>query len=154
MPHINPNIDHTVEVVIVHDNKVLLRMHDKFHKWLTVGGHIEPNEDLIEAAYREVREEVGLEIEIIDEVQPNFKEGTLLPRPKGIYSHNITAEHRHVSFVFFAKAITTDIKPETTSITEAAAECRWYTKEDIETMKGDMPEDIYYFANEALKMLI
>lgn len=153
MPHINPNIDHTVEVIIVHENKVLLRMHDKFHKWLSVGGHIEPNEDLIEAAYREVREEVGLEIEIIDEAQPTFREGVLLPRPRGVYSHAITAEHRHVSFVFFAKAITTDIKPETTSKTEAAAECRWCTKKDIEAMKNDMPEDIYYFANLALTTL-
>ncbi len=59
MPHIHEKIDFCVEVFIVHKNKVLLRVHDKFKFWLSIGGHIELDEDPIEAAYREVKEEVG-----------------------------------------------------------------------------------------------
>lgn len=41
MPHIHDKIDFTADVFIVHKNKVLLCMHDKYHMWLCVGGHIE-----------------------------------------------------------------------------------------------------------------
>ena len=59
MPHIHEKIDFTAEVFIVHHNRVLLRLHDKYNIWLSVGGHIELNEDPMEAAIREVKEEVG-----------------------------------------------------------------------------------------------
>ncbi|MFK5282779.1 NUDIX domain-containing protein, partial [Lacticaseibacillus paracasei] len=62
MAHIHEKIDFTVEVFIVHKDKVLLRMHDKFKFWLSIGGHIELDEDPIQAAYREVKEEVGLDV--------------------------------------------------------------------------------------------
>jgi len=64
MPHIHKLIDFTVEVFIVHKHKVLLRRHDKYKKWLSIGGHIELHEDPVEAAIREVKEEVGLEVEV------------------------------------------------------------------------------------------
>lgn len=44
MPHIHSlpgQCDFTAEVFIVYQDKVLLRFHDKYHKWLAVGGHIE-----------------------------------------------------------------------------------------------------------------
>src|SRR5262249_52059212 len=66
MAHIHEKIDFTSEVFIVHDNKVLLRFHDKYDIWLSVGGHIEQDEDPNEAAVREVKEEVGLDIELWD----------------------------------------------------------------------------------------
>ena len=64
MPHIHKLIDFTVEVFIVHKHKVLLRRHDKYKKWLSIGGHIELHEDPVEAAIREVKEEVGHEPQI------------------------------------------------------------------------------------------
>ncbi len=65
MPHIHEKIDFTAEVFIVHKDRVLLRMHDKFKIWLSVGGHVELDEDPIEAAVREVKEEVGLDVTIV-----------------------------------------------------------------------------------------
>ena len=59
MPHIHEKIDYCVEVFIVYKNKILLRMHDKLGIWLSVGGHIELDEDPVEAAIREGREGVG-----------------------------------------------------------------------------------------------
>ncbi len=35
--------------------KVQLRKHDKYNIWLSVGGHIEPDEDPNQAAIREVK---------------------------------------------------------------------------------------------------
>ena len=59
MAHIHEKIYFTVEVFVVYGNKVLLRKHDKYGIWLSVGGHIELDEDPNQAALREVREEVG-----------------------------------------------------------------------------------------------
>ncbi|MFM2374525.1 MAG: hypothetical protein RLZZ234_520, partial [Candidatus Parcubacteria bacterium] len=50
MPHIHEKIDYTADVFIVHENKVLLRMHEKYHTLLAVGGHVELDEDPAAAA--------------------------------------------------------------------------------------------------------
>lgn len=44
MAHIHEKIDFVADVFIVYKDKVFLRMHDKLHVWLSVGGHIELDE--------------------------------------------------------------------------------------------------------------
>src|ERR1700759_2929072 len=99
MPHIHEKIDFTVEVYIVHKNKVLLRVHDKFKYWLSVGGHIELDEDPIEAALREVKEEVGLDVRIAGKTRPmqenHYEYRELIP-PKFLGRHRVTETHEHV----------------------------------------------------------
>lgn len=56
MAHIHYKNDFTVEVFVVHQDKVLLRLHDKYKIWLSVGGHIDLDEDPNKAAIREVKE--------------------------------------------------------------------------------------------------
>ena len=60
MAHINYYLDLCSETFIVHNGKVLLRLHEKYDLWTGPGGHIDPGEDPNEAALREVWEEVGL----------------------------------------------------------------------------------------------
>lgn len=53
--------------VIVEDNKVLLNQHGDTDFWKFCGGKVEDYElNLIETARREAREEMGIEIEILD----------------------------------------------------------------------------------------
>lgn len=53
--------------VIIEDNKVLLNQHGDTTFWKFCGGKVEDYEiNLIETAKREVKEEMGLEIEITD----------------------------------------------------------------------------------------
>ena len=53
--------------VIVEDNKVLLNQHGDTTFWKFCGGKVENYEtDLIENAGREAREEMGIEIKILD----------------------------------------------------------------------------------------
>lgn len=53
--------------VIVENNKVLLNKHGEDNFWKFCGGRVDENEtNLMEAAKREVKEEMGIEIEILD----------------------------------------------------------------------------------------
>jgi 8-oxo-dGTP pyrophosphatase MutT (NUDIX family) len=151
MPHIHEKIDYTVEVFIVHKNKVLLRMHDKYKIWCSVGGHIELDEDPIEAAYREVKEEVGLAITLVGPDIPVFsgKEyATLLP-PRYLGRHRATPTHEHVVFIYFARADTDTLEDPVHE--HERAETRWVTKEELETM--DLVPNMKFYATEALKAL-
>jgi 8-oxo-dGTP diphosphatase len=53
--------------VIVEDNKVLLDIQGEDTFWKFCGGKIQEAESLQEAATRRVKEELGIEIEILDE---------------------------------------------------------------------------------------
>ena len=57
----------TATVYILNEERVLLIQHRKLGKWLPPGGHIDPNETPPEAAKREVLEETGLEVELIQQ---------------------------------------------------------------------------------------
>ncbi len=151
MPHIHEKVDFTVEVFVVYKNKVLLRMHDKHHIWLSVGGHIELDEDPVQAAIREVKEEVGLEIELIGpklSIDDEFDYKHIVgPRYIGI--HQVNDVHRHVVLTYFAKAKTDKLFD---SIMEhEKAETRWVTKEELNKM--DLRPNILFYAEEALKEL-
>ncbi|MFL2665106.1 MAG: NUDIX hydrolase [Dehalococcoidia bacterium] len=45
---------------IVYKDKILLHFHPKVREWLPPGGHIEKNEDPLQAIIREINEETGL----------------------------------------------------------------------------------------------
>lgn len=94
-------------VFVVAEGKVLLLHHRKLQKWLPPGGHIEPGELPDEAAVREVREETGLEVELVGEKA--LPDSIVGPRqlviPAGVQLEDIDGEHQHIDFVYFAKPI-------------------------------------------------
>ena len=50
---------------VVSGDRTLLLWHAKLGMWLAPGGHIEANEDPLQAALREAWEESGLKVEVI-----------------------------------------------------------------------------------------
>ena len=152
MPHIHEKIDFTVEVFIVHENAVLLRKHDKYKIWLSIGGHIEPDEDPIEAAIREVKEETGLEVEIAGETL-HFNDGEnyeeLIP-PKFLNRHSINDTHEHVAMTYFAR---TDSRQITQGDIEVSDEIRWFTDKELDDPQYAIRESIKHYAKSALKEL-
>ena len=134
MPHIHERIDFTVQLWIVYENKVLLRFHEKFHEWLGVGGHIELDEDPLQAAHREAQEEVGLSVTIPGDPQSRNYLLTELPVPNFMNRHRISDTHEHIGLEYFALA-TTDVLviPDT----HEKAECRWCTKSEVQELSMD-----------------
>ena len=152
MPHINELIDYTVETFIVFNKKVLLRFHDKYNVWLSIGGHIELNEDPNEAALREVKEEVGLDVVLYNKLLP-FEENSgsykeLIP-PFFMNIHKINDNHKHIALVYFAKAHSDEIVE---SCGEKSNGLRWMTKEDIKN-SVDLKPSIKFYALKALQEL-
>lgn len=156
MAHIHDKIDFCVEVFIVHNNRVLLRMHDKHKMWLSVGGHIELDEDPNQAAIREVKEEVGLDISLWDSrtLPPNsdgdYKE--LIP-PFAIGRHSARnpamPEHEHVVFVYLGTTISDEVKIEYEG--DRSDEWRWFSREDLAAV--ELRENVRAYASFALDTL-
>lgn len=155
MPHIHEKIDFTTEVFIVHKDKVLLRKHDKLGIWLSIGGHVELEDDPVETAHKEVMEEVGLKIKLIDADRNRthlFSDGTqaLLP-PRFLNRHRINDTHEHVCMVYFA---TTDnpnvVIPDDSHETVHEDDWGWFTAEEIQEL-DDCPENVRYYSLVALE---
>ena len=154
--HNNYYLDLCVDTFVVNDNAVLLRLHDKYHHWNAPGGHVDTNEDLNEAAKREVLEEVGLEVEL---VPPHgwIKEDTdfnqdLVP-PHFINRHRINDVHEHSACVFFAVSKSRDINPQSEEDKLSQSPCVWVTLPELEEMhKNDtrLRYDTYRYAKAAL----
>lgn len=122
----------TASAFIVEDDRILLVHHAKYQKWIQPGGHVEADETPQEAAIREVWEETGLQVELIDEtdieiVSPNAKS---IPRPylcllEDIPPHKGHPAHQHIDLLFLARIIP--------SASDTLAEkARWFTREEVE----------------------
>lgn len=147
MPHINKLIDFTVVAYVVHDNKVLLIFHRALQKWLPLGGHIELDENPEQALFREVKEESGLDIEVLAEKPANeFSGRTFLYAPSFLDIHDIEGGHRHIGMTYFVRA-----KTENVSLAEKEHEdIRWFTEDDLADPKFKVPEDVQFIARQAL----
>ena len=157
MPHYeHSKLCFTSEVYVVYENKVLLRHHDKYKKWLSVGGHIDIEglnvpQDPNQAAIREVAEEVGLDVELY---RPSYiptigKDGyeELIP-PQFMNRHRINETHEHVTHVYFASAQTDEL---VLSETEVAQDTRWFTIEEIDEPQYGIDESVKIYAKSALR---
>lgn len=159
MPHIHTGegeIDFAVSVYVVYKNRVLLRMHEKHHRWFSVGGHIELNETPQETAVREVKEEVGLDVvlwegnkESVGDDLPEYQYRELIPS-LFLNIHKISDTHRHISFAYFAKSESDAIiEPETH---EKSGGCMWLTREEL-TAHPDVDSATKHYALRALDIL-
>lgn len=86
----------------------LLIWHKKLRMWLPPGGHCEPNEDPIEAAIREAKEEAGFTVKIIPPPDfPHIESVNIKPPPvvMGLFNIETPGEplHQHIDFVYFTR---------------------------------------------------
>ena len=95
---------------VVHDSHVLLHWHPKIRAWLPPGGHIEPNEDPVQAVLREVKEETGVTAEVVcpaPEIALDYP--AQLPPPYTILIEDIhdpvNGFHQHIDMIYFCRPV-------------------------------------------------
>ena len=93
---------------VVHDDGVLLHWHPKVRGWLPPGGHIEENEDPVQAVLREIQEETGVSAEIVPtgivfdleypiQVHPPF---TIMVED---IDDPVDGYHQHIDMIYFCR---------------------------------------------------
>ena len=113
---------------LVRDGKVLLVNHRKLRMWLPFGGHIEPNEDPVEALHREAREETGFEIEIVAEQPEIHQRGVhVLPAPETILLEDIGPGHVHIDLIYFVRPVGGAQR----LASDEHSEMRWFDREAL-----------------------
>lgn len=106
-----PNLG--VNTVIFTDNKVLLTLRRDFEVWCLPGGGVDDGESLAQAARRETREEVGLEVR--------------LTRLVGVYSRPGWINGGLHVVVFAAETVGGALTPQPSEVLEA----RFFTRDEL-----------------------
>jgi len=125
-------VDLVVEGFLIMDKKVLLILHKKSGKWLGPGGHIDKNETPDEALEREFKEEVGIEIKILNrnDIPPSGDITKQLAVPFYVNVHNVR-DHEHCCFYYLCRAKTRTIKPNKSEINDFG----WFSREELNQQK-------------------
>lgn len=119
-----------------HPKKALLVFHKKQQTWFQPGGHIEPFENPIESAIREVREETGIDISLLKEqIVVSGEDARFLPLPdylleEIIPAHGDEPEHFHIDLIFIIEV------PEQAYFASEGESQKlgWFTKEDLKDL--------------------
>ena len=103
-----PTRHFTATGFVVHRGSVALHWHPKVKAWLPPGGHIEANEDPVQAVLREIEEETGLDAVIVptatrldlrypEHVQPPF---TIMIED---IHDPVQGYHQHIDMIYFCR---------------------------------------------------
>lgn len=126
--------------------KVLLHKHKKHNIWLGIGGHIEKDEDPIEALLREVKEETNLNITIVKGKLLKTKNVEELVSPVAILKEKLPAfkdepSHYHIDLIYFAFC-------KNPKIIKMKEEYGWFSEKELDNLA--LEKEVGYFSKKAL----
>jgi ADP-ribose pyrophosphatase YjhB (NUDIX family) len=136
--------DFAATTFVVYQGCTLLLQHRKLGRWLPPGGHIDPHELPHEAAIREVREESGLEVELLDQGR-TLGCVQVLPQPYCILLEAIGPGHQHIDFIYFARVRGGQLA----HADREASAARWFSWEELES--SEIAEDIRELGRRAIE---
>ncbi|PSP28955.1 NUDIX hydrolase [Halobacteriales archaeon QH_2_65_14] len=144
-------------VYVVNDGAVALHEHDRLGMWLPPGGHVERDELPHEAAKREVREELGLAVELVAPVDDlDSPTARSLPEPQhflleDINVHDGKVGHQHVDFVYYGHVGSRAVDP---ADGEADAEAwEWFTAEELRENPATFEPDVVAAGERAIETI-
>lgn len=138
--------DWAATTFVVHEAKTLLLHHRKLDMWLPPGGHIDPNELPDIAALREVEEETGLKVALLDAGEP-LGAVQRLAQPLCILLESIGPDHEHIDLIYVARVLSGDVQH---AVHESHA-WRWYTHDELDG--PEVAEDVRQLARRAIELV-
>ena len=94
---------------VVRGDATLLHWHKRLGQWMPPGGHIEQDEDPVQAVLREIREETGIVAEVIpSRAAEAFAYPEQLPAPYTILVEDIPGPgeaHKHIDMIYFCRPV-------------------------------------------------
>lgn len=96
----------TATAFVVNGDATLLHWHHRVQAWLPPGGHVEENEDPVQAVLREVKEETGLDVDIVptQDLPTILTQSQVVP-PRTILVEDVydqkVGKHQHIDLIYF-----------------------------------------------------
>ena len=135
--------------------KLLMVYHKKLETWLIPGGHLEPDEEPVDGVIREVLEETGVSIKVIDaSFLPGVvdsKKESAIPNPYLMLKEFIPEKgdkpaHIHIDFIFLGMADENEvIKKQEAEVNEV----KWFDLSEV--LEMDTFESIKKIARTVLE---
>ena len=147
----------TVTGFLVDGDRTALHWHRKNQMWLPAGGHIEPDEDPVQAVVREVLEETGIEARVVSPHPAyTFAAPAQLPPPIAILVEDIAeGPHQHIDMIYALRPLT--------SAAPVADEFCWVSERQLQAnellpvaacgVDLPVPEDVRVLALEAIAIV-
>ncbi|MBI2019330.1 NUDIX domain-containing protein [Candidatus Daviesbacteria bacterium] len=127
--------------------RVLLHRHKKLNLWLGIGGHIEKDENPVEAVIREIKEETCLEVALIGDKLFKVDDVEELIRPVALLEEHLPPyksepAHYHIDLIYFAICK----NPQKIKMAE---EFNWFSKKDLQKLK--LEKEVRYLIEKLFK---
>jgi len=132
-----------------HGGRTALHWH-RLGIWLPPGGHIEADEDPVQAVFREVREETGLDAEIVSGGPAfGYTSPPQLAPPAAMAVYDIPRDsmldepHQHVDFIYFLRPVASS------PALPNEMQWRWFDRDEL-SRSTELHEDVRELAFAAI----
>lgn len=114
--------------------KVLLVKHRKLGVWIYPGGHMEADENPVECAIRETKEETGINAEILSLLPFQISEGETRSTPYPLIIMDeivpyMEGPHRHFDILYIGIS-----KEDKIRINSESEDIKWFSKQEIKDL--------------------
>ncbi|MBT3575840.1 MAG: NUDIX hydrolase [Candidatus Marinimicrobia bacterium] len=138
----------TATTFVVYKDKTLLHLHRSLKMWLPPGGHIDRDELPHIAAIREVKEETGLDVELVHAAPSIHSDNAQeIPGPRHLLLENINPFHQHIDMIYFSRAHSSEVTPDLGE----SIELKWFSEAELDGK--EIENDIRQLGKEALQVI-